>query len=275
MAKIYQKRHLWTHKGQNGKLLVVAGSNKHTGSAIFNAVAALRSGVDLVTVASPQRPADIAANFAPDLITAPLKGDFLTREHLPLILELANVSNAVVLGSGLGREKETYAAVAEIINKVHRPLVVDADAIRALEEVKQNLNRENRQVIITPHADEFISLTGEKVLPEVEDRKEKVKKWAGILKAVILLKGHVDVISDGFETVLNDTNSIYMTKGGFGDTLAGICGSLLAQKIPALQAAEYAAYINGKAGELAAKKFAQGVIASDIFEEIPNVVRKL
>jgi len=118
-------------------------------------------------------------------------------------------------------------------------------------------------------------LTGQKVENNLEDRKRKVKKWAGEIGCVILLKGYIDVISDGKKVILNKTGSEYMTKGGFGDTLSGIAGSFLGKGIDPLKAAEISSFINGKAGELASKKYRESVIASDIFEFIPKVIKRL
>ena len=130
--------------------------------------------------------------------------------------------------------------------------------------------------------------SGETVRANVEDRKDKVKKWAKILGCTILLKGHIDVISDGRQAALNKTGSPYMTKGGLGDTLSGILGAILARlpspgakatggqtrKIKPFEAAKAASFINGKAGEQASKKYGEGLMASDIFEFIPQVIKR-
>ena len=188
------------------------------------------------------------------------------------ILDLAKRFDSIVLGCGLGRAPETFKALQEIIEKTKKPMVIDADGIRALAQRKRIIK--GKSVVLTPHIVEFEILTGEKVKPEVKDRKLKVKKWAKILSCTILLKGHIDVISDGERIALNKTGSPYMTKGGFGDTLSGILGALLARKIKPFKAARAAAFINGKAGEMAAKKYGEGTLASDIFEFIPKVIKK-
>jgi NAD(P)H-hydrate epimerase len=92
------------------------------------------------------------------------------------------------------------------------------------------------------------------------------------LGTTILLKGNTDLISDGEQTYLNKTGTPYMTKGGTGDTLAGICGALLARKVEPFEAACCAAYINGNAGKVAGMKFGEGLLASDLLEEIPKVI---
>ncbi len=269
LKSIYTKREHWVHKGDYGYVLIVAGSYRYTGSPIFNAVSALRTGADLVTIIGPERATDIAVRFLPDIITVPLKGDFLTFHHVSKILDLAKSFDSLVIGGGLGGKKQTQKAILEIIKNINLPMVIDASAISPLKGNYQILK--NKKVIITPNSPEFHKLTGEKAKPMLKDRKEKVKKYAARIDAIILLKGNVDVISDGKKIVLNKTGSVYMTKGGFGDTLAGICGALLARGLSPFEAAQAAAYINGKAGELSAKKYGEGLLASDIFDYIPFV----
>ena len=160
-----------------------------------------------------------------------------------------------------------------MIKRIDLPLVIDAEAIRAVAEDKKIL--ENKKVILTPHIEEFRILTNESVEPNIEDRKEKVKKWAKKIGAIILLKGNVDVISDGETVFLNETGTPFMTKGGFGDTLAGICGAMLARKINTFESAKAAAFINGKAGKMAGEIYGEGLMSSDIFEFIPKAIKEI
>lgn len=270
--KVYPKRDNWIHKGERGYVLVLSGSKRYSGSPVFNSVSALRAGADLVCCIGPERAMNIAATFSPDMITHPLSGDFLRKKHISFVLRMAEKFDSIVLGCGIGKGQETYEALRKIIKKVEKPIVIDADGIRALSEKKEIVK--GKKAVITPHALEFKILTGEEVKNNIEDRKIKVKKWAEKLNCIILLKGHIDVISDGKKIILNRTGSKYMTKGGFGDTLSGIIGSFLAKGVAPLHAAEVGSFINGKAGEMASKKYQEGVMASDIFEFIPQVIRR-
>lgn len=272
LRKIYPKRAFWTHKGEYGYVLVVAGSKRYSGSPVFNAISALRAGADLISCLGPERAMNIAATFLPDMICYPLAGDILRPKHAPFILGISQKFDSIVLGCGLGRAPETFKALKEIITKTHKPMVIDADAIKALAKEKEIVK--GKAAVLTPHTIEFEILTGEKVKPEIEDRKNKVKKWAKVLDCTILLKGYIDIISDGKMVALNKTGSPHMTKGGFGDSLSGILGAILARKISPFEAAKAASFINGKAGEEAAKKYGEGVLASDIFEFIPQVIKK-
>jgi NAD(P)H-hydrate epimerase len=107
----------------------------------------------------------------------------------------------------------------------------------------------------------------------LEERIDAVKKVAAELKTTILLKGHIDVISNGKEVMLNKTGSPLLTKAGLGNTLAGICAAILARGIDTFTSACAAAYINGKAGELAAEKFGEGLLPTDLIEFIPEVIK--
>lgn len=273
LKKIYKPRPKWSHKGMFGKLLVIGGSKIYSGSPTFNTAAAYRSGCDLVTTVAPHRAADIVAKFLPDMITIPLDGDYLAERHLKEIFPLIDSHDAVVIGGGLGRNKKTIKAVKNIlryIKKSGKPCVVDADALHALKGMKLDKN-----FVLTPHSQEFFVVTGTRVRTDVYSRMKEAKKAAAKLDCVILLKGYADVISDGTRMAVNRTGNPYMTKGGTGDTLAGICGALLARKINAFDAACASAFINGAAGDLAAKKHNESTMASDVLDEIKNVLRDL
>ncbi len=274
VKKLYPKRLLWCHKGDFGRLLVIGGSERFTGSTVFNALAAYRAGCDLVAVVAPRRAADAASHFKPDLIAFPLDGQKLERRHLAAVKNYLNEfkPTAAVVGCGLWREEETRKAVVELVKLLELPMVIDADGIRSIYGHENVLA--GKKTVLTPHANEFQQLTGVIVGNNVKERIRAVKKHAGLLGAVIVLKGHVDVISDGWRTTLNEAGSVFMTKGGFGDTLSGICGALLARGAEPFDAACAAAWINGTAGALASKKFGEGVVASDVFEFIPLAIKK-
>jgi len=270
IREVYKERPRWSHKGDFGRLLIIGGSKRYTGApalAALSAMASLRAGVDLVLVAAPRRAADIIAKFSPNLITEPFEGDYLTGKHVKDVLRLSKEYDAVSIGSGLGTEKETQKFVIKFIEKIRKPCVIDADAIKALGKKRLGAN-----FVLTPHAYEFYHISGEKPKYDITGRAKLVEKFAKKINSVILLKGAVDIISDGKQTALNKTGNPYMTTGGTGDILTGICGSLLAQKISPFRAACAAAYMTGKAGDIAVKK-KKPIIATDIIESIPEVLK--
>lgn len=261
------------HKGNFGSVLVVGGSKLYSGSATLSAIAAVRSGADLVTVAAPARAADVASHALCDLITYPLKGDYLKGAHVADILDLLVVRkiNALVIGPGMGRHRLTVAAINTLISKVSIPMVLDADALFAISQNPKVTA--SKQLILTPHVGELaILMKLHKLSDNFEVRLATAKEAAGKYNAVVLLKGNVDIICDSANAITNNTGTAYMTKGGFGDVLTGICAALLARGVGLFEAAHVSAYINGRAGEMAAQHFGEGLAASDIFGFIPRVI---
>lgn len=269
LKKVYKKRKPWSHKDDFGRLLIIGGSKKYLGSPGLNALAAMsayKTGVDIVEVVAPKRAADIIAKFSPDIITYPLDGNYIEKKHLPILLKESKNKRAFVVGGGIERNKKTLATIKSYLKKIKLPGVIDADAIYVLKNCKINLSN----FVITPHAHEFFILTGKKPSENLKQRIQLVKQKAKKLNTTILLKGHADIISNGKETAINKTGNPYMTKGGTGDTLAGILGSLIAQKNSLFNSACAAAYINGKAGELTKKK--TSLTATDLLEKISKFV---
>lgn len=268
--KLFPKRKGWCHKGDFGKVLIIGGSKRYSGSPAMAALAAYRAGADLVTVVAPERAANIVASFSPDLISYPLEGDCLNTKHLKTILGLAKSMDSVVIGGGLDREKGTMTTVVDFLKKTHVPCVIDADAIHA---ISHEGNVVSERCIITPHSKEFRELTHEEPEPNPENRARLVKYFASKINATILLKGHFDVVSDGKDVFVNKTGDPRMTKGGTGDALAGVCGALLARGARPIDAACAGAYINGLAGSLAAKIYGEGMLATDLIEMIPKAIK--
>lgn len=277
LKKVYPKRELSSHKYDHGYLLVVGGGEHYTGSPALAGMAAFRAGVDMVRILAPERAADIIASFSPNLATCGFKGSHFDEEDLPLLLNMAKSAKvvskektAMVIGGGLGRSEETKKVVLDFLSQTDIKTVVDADAIYALK-----INPSARRgLVLTPHAHEFFVLTNRSLQGlSLEKKAEAVKEESKKLSCIILLTGEKDIISNGDEVYINETGTPFMTVGGTGDTLAGICGGLLAQGVEPFLAAQGAAFINGKAGELASLRFGVGMLATDLIEEIANVVK--
>lgn len=267
LRDVYGKRDGDARKGDFGRALVVGGSGLYSGAPALSALAALRSGCDMVFIISPLRPADIAASFSPALITYPLKGSHLNPHQLDDIIKFSERKNAVSMGNGAGRREETMQLFRELFAKIKAPKVIDADAIYSIKgKVKGS--------IITPNAREFEALSG-KLENDIEKRAEQVRKEAKKREAVIVLKGKIDIISDGKTVAYNKTGNPYMTKGGTGDTLAGIALSFLAQGKDLFKAGCGAAYVNGAAGDIAAWEKRQGLLPTDLIDKIPDVVKNV
>ena len=278
LKNIYKPRPLDSKKYDFGLLLVIGGSQFYSGSPALSSLAAFKAGVDMVRIIAPKRAADIIASFSPILAAYPLPGDWLTKEHLATLIGFAESAKvvsrgnaAVVIGGGLGRSDETQEAVLEFLSNVQIPVVIDADAIHAVGKRPEVIAGKN--FLITPHTYEFFVLTGKEIYQSSDEEKIKiVQEEAARLQTTILLKGPTDIVSNGEEVAVDKTGTPYMTVGGCGDTLAGICGALMARGIKPFEAAQAAAFINGKAGEVAAAKLKDGMTATDLIEAIPEVL---
>jgi hydroxyethylthiazole kinase-like uncharacterized protein yjeF len=256
-----------SHKGQAGRILIIGGG-AYSGAPALAALAALRTGADIVTVAAPSNVAGIIASFSPDLIVRCLSSQRLCNEDIPLITKLADQHDVIVMGMGLGNEEEVVETARRII-PLCKKLVLDADALPALEETKGTYS----EIVITPHAREFARIRKVETSVDINSRIEEVMTFSREKNVVTLLKGRVDIVSDGRKVMLNRTGNAGMSVGGTGDVLAGITGALLATN-PPMKAAACAAYINGAAGDLAFRDKGYGLLATDIIERITDVMRE-
>ena len=281
-----------SHKGDNGKLLVVGGG-PYYGAPALSSFAAQRTGIDLIYVATPKKVARAITSYSP-LLIKPVKlakdmaklsptliikeltnQDVLVLDDIKIIESLIKKVDALLIGPGLGNNKETQESVKKIIGlfvQNQKSIAIDADAIQV---VGNNPNIiKNSKTVITPHSGEFKELTGVKLSENLNERKKYVKEWASKLGVTIVLKGPIDIISNGIETKLNDIHNEAMTVGGTGDVLAGIIGALLSKNVEPYNAARIGIFLNGEAGNLAFKKRSYGLVATDIIDEIPNVLNK-
>ena len=272
VSLVVKPRPAEAHKGDFGRLLVVGGSEVFSGAPALVAFAALRTGVDLTYIAAPHKTARAISSMSPDLITVKLEGEHLNPRNTPVIKRYLEASTAVVMGPGLGLHKETRDAVKEIIKLIQRekiPLLLDADGLKAFAEFKRKVGL---PLVLTPHAGEYQILTGRKLPKDLEKRAAEVQKTARKLGAVILLKGHVDVISDGKRVKFNFAGNPGMTVGGTGDVLSGIVGAFLAQRVDPFEAAVAGAFINGAAGDFVRSEKGYHMVPTDILEWIPRVM---
>jgi len=260
------------HKGECGRVLVVGGSDLYSGAPAFTALAAYRTGVDLVYVAAPEAAARIIAGFSPELITLKLEGDFLNPDNQETILPLLSKVDAVGVGPGLGTREETFAALEALfgaVEKSHLPMLVDADAIKAFANFKKKMRN---PAVFTPHRGEFQILTAKTVPDQLVLAGELVKEEAEALGATILLKSPVDVISDGSEVKYNWTGNPGMTVGGTGDVLSGVVVALMAKGFSPFRAAVAGAFVNGAAGDFACREKGFHLLPTDLLEWIPRLL---
>ena len=265
-----KKRAFTSHKGNNGTVLVVGGSYDYSGAPTLAGLSAFKSGVDLVYVACPESVSATIRSYSPDLIVNTLHHNYIVEEDVNKLIELSKKADSLVIGCGMSRETETELALNKFVEEIETPMVIDADALKLLD---LDLIKGKNQVIVTPHSAEFKALFGVKIPESLEDKIETVTQAAHENNCVVLLKGALDIISNGQKTRLNKTGNPGMTVGGTGDCLAGLTGGLLAKGHDAFEAACLGAYINGKAGDRASVKYEYHFMASDMVKYIDDAFR--
>jgi NAD(P)H-hydrate epimerase len=266
---LYPRPKAESHKGQNGRLLIVAGG-PFTGAPALVAMGALGMGADLARIATPAIAAQIVATYSPNFIVHPLVGHRLLREDIEVIVELAKSADALAIGPGLGDSLGSLEAVRSIVQTLDLPMVLDADALKAAGMDRTILVK--KRAVATPHSREFVVLTGKTLPDNLEEKAEMVRAAAKSLGITILLKGHVDIVSDGVRLKFNHTGNPGMTVGGTGDVLCGAVGGLLAKGVAPFDAARIAAFSNGYAGDLAFKVKSYGLTATDVAENLGKVL---
>ena len=264
-----------SHKGENGRVLVVGGSRYYSGAPALAGLSALRVGADLVTVACPTRAAAALRSTSPDLIVRELEGDHISLGAVDEIMELAEASDSVLMGCGAGTDPETGEAFLRIIGELEgtgKPLVLDADALKL---VHASDVAGYRELVVTPHMGEFrkfFSLKSE-IYGDMNERITAFQSVSSRIRGTVLLKGRTDIILQEGRVRLNRTGCPAMTVGGTGDCLAGVTVGLMAMGLSPFDSAALASFINGSAGEIAADRYGDGLKASDILEFIPRAMK--
>ena len=236
-------------------------------------MAALRTGVGLVMIAAPRSVAATIRGYSPNLIVHSLKSDVVTSEGIEQLSRLLASSNALVLGPGIGRHPETAQAIPLIIKearKIGKLILIDADAIRALIVAKESL----QGALITPHAGEFKAISGLEAPDMWRGRLPICRKFALEHGCVLLLKGHDTIVTDGSRAKVNHTGNPGMATAGAGDVLSGVIGAFLAQGTEPFAAAVAGAYIHGVAGDIVCRQKGFHMVASDLIEALPTLLRK-
>jgi hydroxyethylthiazole kinase-like uncharacterized protein yjeF len=242
-----------SHKGDYGRVLVVAGSRGKTGAAHLAAVGALRSGAGLVTVATPATCQAVVSAMGPEYMTEALDeiDEGLDPEEVDRVLEIAR--DVIAIGPGLGQATATREFIRQLVDRATMPLVVDADGLNAFAGDPERLaGREGRDIIITPHPGEMARLVGMSTEEVQSSRLEIARNFAVGHHMFVVLKGHRTLIAtpDG-KVFINPTGNPGMATGGTGDVLTGMIAAWLAQLLDAEAACKLAVYLHGMAGDLA------------------------
>jgi hydroxyethylthiazole kinase-like uncharacterized protein yjeF len=276
IKKRVPKRKKESHKHDNGQVLIVGGSIDYHGAPLLAALGALRSGVDLVYLAVPECNFEVTRAFSPSIIVHKFPGEFLSSRGRELIMSMALEVDTVVFGPGLGDRPETRKTLKELVEKIGKPTVLDANAIQVLEDIEKMPLPQ--KLVITPHHGEFEKLTGKpfKIRDPHDHKGRLIRALATDLRMNILLKGPVDIIaSDDGKLEENNTGNPGMTVGGSGDVIAGLTAGLMAQGIKPFDACCAAAFVLGKAGDRLLKTKGFGYDAEDLANEVPFVLKEL
>ncbi len=268
------------HKGDFGHVLVVAGSPGMSGAGCMAASAAQRAGAGLVTLGLPSSlnlVAELSLGSAMSLPLPETADGVLGMEAASKVLEEAARFDVFALGPGLGRAEQTRRAVRRLLSELDAPVVVDADGLNALAGDLRPLRGRAEATVLTPHPGEMRSLTGCASTLEVQaDREGTARRFAREHGAIVVLKGHRTVVTDGERVCINETGNPGMATGGMGDVLTGLIAGLLCQGLDAFDAARLGAFAHGLAGDLAASRMGElSLVAEDVLECVPEVFRHL
>lgn len=269
-----------SHKGDFGHVAIVAGSVGMTGAATLAAMGALRIGTGLVTCLVPESLNDIMEVKLTEAMTIPVhqgNARAFGLASLDKVLEYANKWDAAVIGPGFGRDEDTIEFALELIKRLEKPAIIDADALYAVSRDLSVLKKCKAQLVITPHPGEMATLLGTTVEEVQSNRLEVARSFAKQHGVTVVLKGAGTVIAEPDGTAyINTTGSPGMATGGTGDVLSGMIGGLLAQRNEPEAAAKAAVYLHGLAGEIAAKRQGEAsMIASDVADSIGAAIQEV
>jgi hydroxyethylthiazole kinase-like uncharacterized protein yjeF len=284
VAKRLPPRPPRAHKGTFGRLLIVAGSLEYSGAALLTGLGAIRAGVGLACLATPEAVGTRLLGLVPELtamllveeapgLTAPAGWRRLATE--------APAYEALVIGPGLGRQPATLRRARHFIGELSHPAVVDADALIALAEVQRWWVPIQAPLVLTPHPGEFARLLrlpqGERLPDDDDQRAEAAQQAAARWGQVVVLKGaHTVIASPDGDLLRSDIATPALATAGSGDVLAGAIGAFLAAGLTPFDAAGCGVAVHGAAGLLAEDRIGRaGVIARDIANLLPNAIEQL
>jgi NAD(P)H-hydrate epimerase len=269
--KLLPKRLPGTHKGDYGRVLVVAGSAGMCGAAVLAGKAAYRAGAGLVYHCCPERVADVISVKQDCAVVWPFQESRAAQQ----ILDYASRCDVAVIGPGLSQSPAIVDAIREVVPALEIPFVLDADGLNAFQAHPDLLAKGHANRVLTPHPGEAARLLGTTIGDVERDRPAAAYELARRFLAVALLKGNRTLITDGKRMATNRTGNPGMATGGSGDVLSGVIGALLGQKLTPYDAAVLGAHVHGKAGDLAARRLGEvSLMATDLLDELPRAFKK-
>ncbi len=278
-VKKVKKRARDAHKGDYGHVLIVAGSLGLTGAAYLASQGALLSGSGLVTLGIPFSLNPIMEAKLVEVMTLPLKetsAQSLAASSEKEILDFTSKVDAVAIGPGISRNKETENLVRGLIPKIKKTLILDADGINAFAGYKDKLKMRSCPLVITPHPGEMGRLIKKDADYVQKNRKAVAKKLSRDSGAIVVLKGFRTIVADKDDVYINESGNPGMATGGTGDILTGIIASLIGQGLDPFGAAKLACYVHGLAGDLAVKEYGEiSLTAAGVLKYLPDAFKGL
>ena len=267
------------HKGDFGKVCIIAGSIGMSGAAALAGRSALRAGAGLVRVATPKSVLPIVATIEPSFTTIPLPEDSLGRisaKAINTILEAVGQNDAVAFGPGVGISGALRSVLDTLLDQEGLKLVVDADGLNNLSGIKDWPDKLKAKMILTPHPGEMKRLwSGLFREPLPDQRQQQAVQLAQQTGTTVVLKGAGTVVIDDEKVYINKTGNPGMATAGSGDVLTGVITALLGQGLSDFDAAVLGVYVHGLAGDIAAGKMGQvGMITTDIIDSLPEAFLK-
>ncbi len=280
VKELYPKRAINGHKGTYGRVLIIAGSDKYTGAARLTLGAALRSGVGIAILMTTPKSAARASLAYPEAIVTELEaidGQMtLSPENAEMISKEAEKADAIVIGCGMGNAQATGDIVEYIINTASCPIIIDADGINAIATRIDCLRNAKADILLTPHVGELSRLCGCDIGYAKSHRCELAKSLSKEYGITVMAKSASTVITSKSGEYLTAWGNDGLAKGGSGDTLAGLCGSFIAQGLSVTDGAILASSVLGLGCELISKKLpTRSVLASDITRILPMLFKKI
>jgi len=267
------------HKGDFGRVCIIAGSIGMSGAAALAGRAALRAGAGLVRVATPKSVLPIVASIEPSFTTVPLAEDSAGRisaKAIDTILNLAGENDCLAFGPGLGVSNALCAVLETLIRQEQLRLIIDADGLNNLSRIKDWPAVSRAKLILTPHPGEMKRLWAglfRTTLPS--DRQSQAAQLANKTGTTVVLKGKGTIVTDGEKLYVNKTGNPGMATAGSGDVLTGVIAALCGQGLDNFDAAVLGVYIHGLAGDIAAEKVGQvSLIATDIIQALSDAFMK-
>jgi ADP-dependent NAD(P)H-hydrate dehydratase len=268
-----------SHKGNYGKVCIIAGSFGMSGAAALAGRAALRCGAGLVRVATPVSVLPIVASVEPSFTTIPLPEDIngrISTRAIGPILEAAGQNDVLAIGPGIGVSGPLRSILETLLEQESLKLVIDADGLNNLAGMKDWPARLKAKLILTPHPGEFKRLWSGLLRQEPPaERQAQALQLAQHTNSTVVLKGAGTVVTDGEKVYVNKTGNPGMATAGSGDVLTGVITALLGQGLSDFDAAVLGVYVHGLAGDIAAKKIGQvSLMTTDIIDSLPDAFLK-